>query len=247
LGRGGVEAAPCAIGDGGSIRLCWHSDFGTPNDKRRSRIWLGAFDPTADPIILSPELAVDSFSFDEEPALCKHSDGTERLLFRSQRRALTYQSRTVDTRNPELLSQLGTIEDRAHYTYDCGPPVEPPRFSTSGDDPPEDADAHWYAGNAVGLFFPASTEKATTVREQVQRMRAFVEPFRPEHVRFVWQMPLFMPAEDEVGEATDSTTAAFMAWLHTHPELGSTVDTTTDPIDLRRRLYDAFIDRMSRS
>jgi hypothetical protein len=104
----------------------------------------------------------------KDPSAVAESGGRLRVVWRSQRRARRYRSRTLDVTDTELLEGMGTLEDYAHYTYDTG---------TGEDD--------WYARGTAGLFLTPDVADPLLVRQQVDRAQGFLEPFRPLPVRFV--------------------------------------------------------------
>ena len=182
------DRAPALVSLATGVHVCWHSDRPHPvyaDAKRLWRIWRMRLGDAP-----STELLVDGNVGNQEPVVAVAPDGSERLVFRSERRgAELYWTRTVDTSNAALLADLGTFDDLAHYTYDT-----------------EIEDSDWFAGNAVGLFFTSSTATSAEVRERVQRMKHFVEPFRPEHVRLVWIVPFTVIDIDISVGATDRFT-----------------------------------------
>lgn len=225
---------------GGSQRLhcIWQSDRPHPagSGVRRQRLWARDFTlpaPGGAGAWSEPSVVTDSATADEEPALLAAASGALTLVWSSRRRGKSTWTRSIDTADEDLLAHLGHYSDRAHYTYDTG---------RTEDD--------WFAGDTVGLFFEASDDDAEVVRRQIERMKSFVEPFRPAHVRFVWHMPRRTRLEELVSGARDELRERLMAWLHTwseaHPE-GRTVDAGARPVDIYRRIYDARVDRMSRA
>jgi phage tail-like protein len=217
--------------------LCFHSDRPHPihaDAKQSWRIWRLPLDGAS-----PAELVVDGHGSHQEPALAVASDGTERLVYRSQRRGRElYWTRTVDTTDSSLLADMGTYDDRVHYTYDT-----------------ERENHDWFAGNAVGLFFSSTTASSSEVQRRVDRMRLFVEPFRPEHVRLVWIIPLSTTTIDLGAGAIDRYTDRSLVWMHTvdtepvEPRFVErrVVDTEADPLELRYRIVDADLERLSRS
>jgi len=151
------DEAPAAVFWGGQVWLFWHSNRDGP-----WQIWGrvhggGTWD--------SPFPVTAHATADKEPVAVEDGSGELRVFWRSQRRGNLYKSRTIDVNDTEMLARLGTFEDRAHYTYDTGVENE-----------------DWYARGAVGLYLTPGTEDP----DLVDRVRGFVEPFRPLPVRFVW-------------------------------------------------------------
>ena len=100
-----------------------------------------------------------------EPAAFVDAAGALRLLFRSQQGGEQYRSRTVDMENLGAI-QRGLLSDRWHYTYSVLLDQTSP-----------------YARDAVGLYV---TPDQMGSLDDVDRVKALVEPFRPLPVRFVW-------------------------------------------------------------
>jgi hypothetical protein len=94
-----------------------------------------------------------------------------RVVWRSQRRARRYRSRTLDLTDAQMLAEMGTFEDRGHYTYDTG--LEP---------------NDWYSRGTVGLYLTPDTPDATKIAAAIERTTSFIEPFRPAPVRYTWPM-----------------------------------------------------------
>src|SRR5205823_2982133 len=139
----------------------WHSNHNGP-----WQIWGRAHDGTGwgNAMRLSP-----SVHGNKEPAAAIDSTGDMRVVWRSQRRARRYRSRTLDFDDAIMLAEMGTFDDRAHYTYDTG--LEP-------DD--------WYARGTVGLYLTPDTNDAATIAAVIDRTTSFLEPFRPAPVRYTW-------------------------------------------------------------
>lgn len=225
------------------LHLVWQSD--RPQDGiRRSRLWYSMSDHDGVNWTTPPTVLTDSATADEEPSFSVETGGALRLTWSTQRYGKGAWTRTLDTRDSSLLAHLGHVEDRVHYTYDTRRHENPAQETAR------------YAGDIVGLFFPASDEDATTVRREIERMKSFVEPFRPAHVRFVWEMPRRIRTVESGARATDEASEMHLAWIHTvdtnpppPPRFTDhkTVDTTADPLDLHLRIVDADVERMSRS
>jgi phage tail-like protein len=159
--EGHRDEAPAAVFWDGKVWLFWHAwREGRWQIQGRSHNGAG-WDP---PLLLS-----DYPTADKEPAAVVDSNGDLRLLWRSQRRGHSYKSRTIDTDDSEMLAQLGSYEDRSHYTYDTG----------------QDNQA-WYARDAVGLYVNPDTADTELINRQIERTQDFIEPFRALPVRFVW-------------------------------------------------------------
>ena len=161
------DKSPSAVFWNSRIWLFWHANRGGP-----WRIWGQS---TADGVVWDPPVAVTAeVAGDKEPAAVVTAAGQLRLFFRSRRRGRAYQSRTIDTNDPDMMAGLKTFGDRAHYTYDTG---------VDDDVMP---DEHWYARGRVGLYLTPDTADPAEVGRTIARARDFVEPFRPLPVRFVW-------------------------------------------------------------
>jgi phage tail-like protein len=105
---------------------------------------------------------------DKEPCAVVELDGRLHLFWRSQRRGLGYRSRTLDVDDAEMLANLGTFADRAHYTCDTGV-----------------ANSDWYSRGTVALYLDPEGGSEEVARH-LARLKAFIEPFRPLPVRYVW-------------------------------------------------------------
>ena len=165
------DEAPTAVFWNGQVWLFWNSDRdGT------WQIWGRIHDGTTwgDPFPVTTHPVAD-----KEPAAVLDASGNLHLYLRSQRRGVRHRSRTIDTSDPEMLDGMGTFEDRAHYTYDTA-----------------EEDDDWYARDTVGLILAPDTDDPALVGQQTDRAKAFVEPFRPLPVRFVWLMD--SPVLDEL-------------------------------------------------
>ncbi len=180
------DESPAALVRGGEVWLFWHADRGTGWN-----VWAAVHDGLAwgAPFALSlhPEA-------DKDPAVLEVG-GDVHVVWRSQRRAMRYRSRTIDTADPAVLDGLGQFHDRAHYTYDTA--------RRNGD---------WYARDTVGLYLSPDTNDAERIAREVSRVRNFVEPFRPLPVRYVWMtdppvnLELLDVATGVDGERTDEAT-----------------------------------------
>jgi phage tail-like protein len=155
------DEAPSAVLWNGQMWLFWHS-----NRDGHWQIWGRVHDGAA---WGDPFLVTDRPTADKESAAVVDGGGELRVMWRSQRRGEGYRSRTIDVNDTEMLGLMGTLEDRAHYSYDTGLENE-----------------DWYARSAVGLYLTPDTEDPGLVQGQLDRVRAFVESFRPLPVRFVW-------------------------------------------------------------
>lgn len=151
------DEAPTAVFWNGQVWLFWHT-----NRDDHWQIWSMSHDGVdwGTPFPVTTHAAED-----KEPTAYEDAGGQLQVFWRSQRRGERYKSRTIDTDDPEMLAQLRTFEDRAHYSYDTAEEEE-----------------DWYARGVVGLYLPADVY----VPEVLDRAKAFVEPFRSLPVRYVW-------------------------------------------------------------
>jgi hypothetical protein len=162
--------APAAVLWNGRIHLFWHS-----NRDKGWQIWQRVHNGAG-----WQEAAVVTAHWAEDKEAVALADGTNqlRLLWRSQRGGVRYQSRTVDTGDNGMLDHLRTYQDRAHYTFDTGL---------------ENVD--WYAPDTVGLYLRPDTIDPIILANQVNRVQHFMEPFRPLPVRFVWILDIAIDEE----------------------------------------------------
>lgn len=130
------------------------------------QIWGQRFE---DPDWSEPQPLTDETTADKEPAACVDDSGDICLFWRSQRRGRNFQSRTLDTDDADMLANLKTFQDRAHYTYDAG--------LTNGN---------WYGRGVVGLYLTPDTADSTAIANKIKRVSDFVQPFTPLPVRLVW-------------------------------------------------------------
>lgn len=155
------DDAPVAVAWKGGIMLLWHSDHDGP-----WQIWGRFHDGSAwlDAARLDPDVTGN-----KEPAAVAVAPTKLRVVWRSQRRARWYRSRTLDFGDAAMLAEMGTIQDHAHYTYDTarGP----------GD---------WYARDTIGLYVIPDSMDAAHIQNAVIRAQSFLEPLRPLPVRYVW-------------------------------------------------------------
>ncbi len=166
------DESPFLIRRGGELWLLWHSDR-----TGRWELWGRVHDGSAwdDPFQITRRPGPD-----KEPAAILDG-GRIRVFWRSERPDPAHRSRTVDTRDRELLERRGRFEDRIHYTYDTAR-----------------EDGNLYARDVVGLYLkPPPGTGSEEVDEVLARARTYMEPFRPATVRFV----LVTEADGEVVEA----------------------------------------------
>jgi len=105
----------------------------------------------------------------KEPAVVIDGGGELRVMWRSQEGGRRYHSLTIDVDDDTMLSHLKSFNDRVHYTIDTGV-----------------ANEDWYAPNNVGLYFSPDTTDEAIIAQKLERVRRFMEPFRPLTTRFVW-------------------------------------------------------------
>lgn len=158
------DESPTAVVRGAEVWLFWHADRGVGWN-----VWGAVHDgvavgePFGAPYPLAPQPEAD-----KDPVAAQDG-GVLLVAWRSQRRALRYRSRTLDTSDPAVLEALGQFHDRAHYTYDTARRNE-----------------DWYARDTVGIYLEPDTVDADAIVREVERVAAFMEPFRPLPVRYVW-------------------------------------------------------------
>jgi len=155
------DESPAALPWGTGVLLLWHS-----NRNGVWQIWGRRYEGGT----WHPETLLDSgVQGDKEPTGVVYTGGAVRIFWRSQRRAGWYRSRTIDTDDTEMLDAIGTDTDHAHYTHVTN--------TTSQD---------FYARSVVGVYLTPDTTVAPEIQSAVDRLAAFVEPFRPLQARFVW-------------------------------------------------------------
>ena len=162
------DEAPTVTLWNGQLRLFWHSNrAGDPGSYAgRWQVWSSTFDGAT----WSAPAAVSGLAAaDKEPAVMVDPANLLRLVWRSQSQSEIYRSRTVDTANPQVIAQMRQPVDRLHYIYDTGR-----------------SDLDWYARDTVGLYLTPDTNNQTVIKQQIERLRNFVEPFRPLTSRLVW-------------------------------------------------------------
>lgn len=160
------DESPAAVFWNGRMRVFWHTNREGP-----WRVWEQVHNGVD---WEAPAAVTTEVTGDKDAAAVVTAGGGLSLFFRSRRRGRAYQSRTVDTNDPEMLAGLKTFDDRTHYVYDAG---------MDGGMPP---DEHWYARGNVGLYVTPDIADPAEVTRRLVRARDFVESFRPVPVRFVW-------------------------------------------------------------
>ena len=168
------DEAPAAIFWNDRIWLFWHS-----NRNGQWQIWgLQISGQINDVEGWDPPIQVTTHpTADQQPAVMVDEGGGLRLYWQSQRRGALYRSRTIDTNDAEMLARLKTFDDRAHYSYD----------TEATHDDWYDEGQDWYARGVFGLYLVPDIEDEEFIQGQLERLKGFVEPFRPLPVRFVWQ------------------------------------------------------------
>lgn len=158
------DQSPALVRRGAELWLFWHSNRGGAwrlhGRVHDGTAWGASFelnDP--DDRGLAPA---------KEPAAAVLPGGDLLLWWRSQEGAARFRSRTVDVDDAEMLARLGSFDDRSHYSFDTG--------TTDGD---------WYATDTVGLYLAPTTDDPAAIAGGLERVRRFMEPFRPAPVRFV--------------------------------------------------------------
>ena len=244
------DEAPSAVFYNGQIWLFWHS-----NRNGRWQIW----GKTHNGGWSADFQLTDHVMADKEATAVLDGSGQLRLVWRSQRRAQNYQSRTVDSNDIEMMTRLGTFQDRAHYTYDTG----------------RDDNNDWYARDTVGLYLTPDTEDAAlTVRSR--NLITVVQQFLPANVRavFIINPPIYAetvytydapeaepqhtigetafdslntPLADTFSGLTDPHSDSLPGWTWLHTWSNNTpnhhsVDTAVPPIDLSFRTQHTDLD-----
>lgn len=168
------DEMPAATWWDGRLWLLWQSDHGG-RWRLRARVhdagaWGPAFELVGDP------------TANKDPAVMVDGAGGLRVFWRSQHRGARYRSRTLNFDDPEMVGEMGTFADRAHYTYDTG-----------------GTDDDWYARDVAGVYLTPGSGTPEAVAHAVTRTRRFVDAFRPLPVRYVW--PVDDPGVVEVPPA----------------------------------------------
>ena len=176
------DEAPAVVPWNAGVFLLWHS-----NHAGAWQIWGRAHDGTS---WGSATRLSRSVAGSKEPAAVIDGGGDMRVVWRSQRRARRYRSRTLDLDDTTMLAPMGTFADHVHYTYDT---------ATSNDD--------WYDRGAVGLYLTPDTAVTSEIEANVARLRTFVDPFRAVPVRYVW-----LPADGGVDEELSPANAMDEDW-----------------------------------
>ncbi|PCC73772.1 phage tail protein domain-containing protein [Nannocystis exedens] len=163
------DEAPCAVLLQNRLRLYWHS-----NRRGSWQIWTSEFLGGAwtDPVQVEQHIngaphPNKHMVAAKEPAAVPWNLGLF-TAWRSQHRAEAFASRTFNTADPAAIAALGTLTDWNHYTYDTGREL-----------------ADWYATDTVGVHFTVPQDDPL-VADKLQRVRDFIEPYRPATVRIVW-------------------------------------------------------------
>lgn len=167
------DEAPAVVRRGGELWLFWHSNQGGV-----WRLHLRFHDGTNWSATTVLSTGVGS---DKEPTGVVAPGGDLHLFWRTDRGAARFRSRTVDVDDAEALARLGSFDDRWHYSFDTG--------TTETD---------WYAPDTVGLYLQPTTADPAEIARGLDRVRRFMEPFRPVPVRLV---PILeAPLADELVE-----------------------------------------------
>lgn len=134
------DEVPMAIVWNEKLWLFWHSNRGG-----HWQIWGCRYETDK---WGKPERIITDTTGNKEPVAVVEGENL-RLFWRSQRRGRAQQSRSVDFRDSEMLAQLGTFEDRTHYTYDTRPfDVQEAAWETNR-----------YARGAVGVHLLPATDQ----------------------------------------------------------------------------------------
>lgn len=112
---------------------------------------------------------IDHFMGDKEPAVVVDPNAGLRVFWRSRRRGLRHQSRTLDLQDAEMMADLRTYGDTTHYSFETG---------TANDD--------WYAQGTVGLYIVPDTEDSALFEYNQALIKSALQPFLPAQVRLVF-------------------------------------------------------------
>ncbi len=157
------EESPSVVFYEGSIWIFWSAQRKVAWQVR-GRKWGWT---AGEPAPLGDSFAVTRESTDDkEPSAFVDGSGRLRLYWRSRRNGRLFQSRTVDTNDPGMLGRMGTIRDRAHYTYDTGK-----------------TDRDYYARDVVGIYLTPDTEQSDVVERNRRLFDGPLKKFIPINVR----------------------------------------------------------------
>jgi hypothetical protein len=162
LAGGQRDEAPCPIVRAGRVLLLMHSNRDGP-----WQIWSRVHNGVGWQAVT--QLSKERTS-DLEPTGFAVG-GQLHVFWSSARRTPWYRSRTIDFGDAHMLAEIGTFDDHTHYSYDTG---------LGADD--------WYARGSVGLYLTPDTADVTKIADGIGQTAAFLEPFRPAPVRFVWPL-----------------------------------------------------------
>lgn len=175
LASGGRDEAPWPVVVAGRVWLLFHSNRGGPW-QIWTRVYDGGWQP---PTRLSAEPTAD-----KDPTGYVDGSGDLHVFWTSQRRTRWYRSRTLDFNDADMLAEMRTFNDHAHYVYDTG---------KGADD--------WYARDTIGLHPDPDIVDADQIAAEMARATSFLEPFRPAPVRYVWH-PEALTLEETLADDT---------------------------------------------
>lgn len=162
------DEAPCVVLHQGRLHLLWHS-----NRNGSWQLWScirenGAWGPAFQPEHQLTDGTITRMITAKEPTATVYN-GAIYTYWRSQRRGEQFASRTFDTANPAAKAALGTLGDWNHYTYDTRRDLQ-----------------HWYASDTVGIHFSVAVDDDPQATQMtLERVKAFIDPYRPATVRIV--------------------------------------------------------------
>ncbi len=213
------DEAPTAVFWNDQIWLFWHS-----NRDGHWQIWGQVWEwKNGGPVAANEPFPVTTgVTGDKEPMAFVDTNDHLRLVWRSQRRGTDYRSRTIDTKDTEMLARLGSYQDRAHYTYDTGR-----------------SDNDWYARDTVGIFITPESEHP----DEIDRSRRLIEgplrQFIPINVRLVLVIPDEYNEHVYTYDSPDVEPQRTIDWdyddclftaVHTEHSLGVQEDSYTDSV-----------------
>ena len=221
------DGAPSAVFWKGNIWVFWHSKCqvtsdGQNRESSRKRVqwkilgqaWtLNGGRPIAanEPFIVSEDV-----SGDKEPSvIVDNTSDALRILWRSQRRGRDYQSRSFEIGDPEMRVNMGTYNDRLHYSYDTRKQNE-----------------NRYARDTVGVFLTPNAERPDLIDRSYRLMNGPLRNFMPVNVRPILALnpavyDEYFSVDDSFTEdiravieiyrgATDSLVDAVPQWVRMH-------------------------------
>lgn len=165
------DESPAALLYQNKLRLYWHSDrhgkWQIWTSTREQNGWSAPERVVHD--FLAPGAAKRTVDAKEPGVAVPPSGAYVSTYWRAQLLGERYTSRTFDTADADAKAALTSVDDWNHYTYDSG------RTPTSR-----------VAYDTVGVHFTVPNDFPGDLTKEVERIRAFVETYRPATVRIVW-------------------------------------------------------------